>query len=81
VLLFLHEGASGRDRVGRTYFLQAMDMFRRLGFDQYRSRPYDCEESDLARQSWTAVTVAVWGIFCVEKFALPFQTSSFGIYH
>ena len=71
VLLFLHEGVSGRDRIGRTYYLQAMDMWRRLGFHQYKSRPYDCEESGAARQDWRAKTVAVWGIFCVEKFALP----------
>jgi hypothetical protein len=71
VLLYLHEGVSGRDRIGRSYYLQAMDMFHRLGFDQYRSRPYDCEESDLASQSWRATTVAIWGIFCVEKSALP----------
>ena len=70
MLLFLHEGASGRDRVGRSYYLQAMDMCRRLGFDQYKSRPYDCEQSDMARQSWRATTVAVWGVFCVEKCAV-----------
>ena len=68
VLLFLHEGVSGRDRIGRTYYLQAMDMWRRLGFDQYLARPYDCEGSEIARQSWRATTVVVWGIFCVEKF-------------
>lgn len=68
MVLYLHEGVTGRDRVGRTYYLQAMDMWRRLGFNQYCSRPYDCEESAAARQDWRAKTVAVWGIFCVEKF-------------
>ncbi|KAF7511200.1 hypothetical protein GJ744_005097 [Endocarpon pusillum] len=68
VLLYLHEGVTGRDRIGRTYYLQAMDMWGRLGFDQYCSRPYDCEESAAARQDWRAKTVAVWGIFCVENF-------------
>jgi hypothetical protein len=76
VLLFLHEGSSGRDRIGRTYYLQAMDMWRRLGLDGYKSRPYDCEESDPARQNWRATTVAVWGIFCVEKFTLPVAVCS-----
>ncbi len=71
MLLYIHEGVSGRDRIGRTYYLQAMDMWRRLGFDQYKSRPYDCEESGLAREGWRATTVAAWGIFCVEKFVLP----------
>ena len=70
VLLFLHESVSGRDRIGRSYYLQAMDMFHRLGFDQYQSRPYDCDEFDLARRNWRATTVAIWGIFCVEKSAL-----------
>jgi hypothetical protein len=71
VMLFLHEALCGRDRIGRTYYLQAMDMWRRLGFDKYQSRPYDCEESELARQDWRGTTVAVWGIFCAEKFAIP----------
>lgn len=70
VLLFLHECVSGRDRIGRTYYLLAMDMWRRLGFNQSKSRPYECEESGLARQDWRAMTVAVWGIFCVEKCVL-----------
>lgn len=68
VLLFLHEGVSARDRIGRTYYLQAMDMWRRLGFHQYRERPYECEGSEIARDSWRATTVAVWGIFCAEKY-------------
>jgi hypothetical protein len=70
VLLFLHECVSGRDRIGRTYYLLAMDMWRRLGFNQYNARPYDCEESHIARQDWTAKTVTVWGIFCVEQCVL-----------
>jgi hypothetical protein len=71
VLLFLHECVSGRDRIGRTYHLMAMDMWRRLGFDQYNARPYDCEDSHVARQDWTAKTVTVWGIFCVEQYVPP----------
>lgn len=76
VILYLHEGLCGRDRVGRAYYLQAMDMWRRLGFDKYIARPYDCEDSELARQDWRATTVAVWGIFCVEKYACLFPISS-----
>lgn len=79
VLLYLREALSGRDRIGRTYYLQAMDMWRRLGFDQYKARPYDCEESGVARGDWRARTVAAWGIFCVEKSALsalPYLLSS-----
>ena len=71
VLLFLHECVTGRDRVGRTYHLLAMDMWRRLGFDRYNARPYNCEESHVARQDWTAKTVTVWGIFCVEQYVSP----------
>lgn len=74
VLLYLHEGITGRDRIGRSYYLQAMDMFHRLGFDQYQSRPYDCEEHENARQSWRATTVVVWGVFCVEKLGPPLSS-------
>jgi hypothetical protein len=78
VVLCLHEAASGRDRIGRVYHLQMMDLWHRLGFDCEKSRPYDCEESELARSNWRATTLAAWGIFCTQKLVftnLPFAVS------
>lgn len=71
LLLFQTEASRGRDRMGRVYYYQAMDMYRRLGFAGPQSRPAGSNESDDIQQGWRAKTTIIWGIFCVDRFALP----------
>ncbi|KAI1607827.1 hypothetical protein EDD36DRAFT_118270 [Exophiala viscosa] len=54
----------GQDRVGRSLRFQAVDMYRRLGYDQEQPRPRGCDTSENVQQDWRALTRIIWAVFC-----------------
>ncbi len=78
-LLVMHsvECDRGQDRVGRSLRLQAVDMYKRLGYDQEQPRPKGCDTSEDVQQDWRALTRIIWAIFChdgsvsLRRAALP----------
>lgn len=66
---------SGKDRVGRTYHFQAMDMYRRLGYALKQPRPVGCETSENIQQEGRALTRIIWAIFCHDGLVLTAPSS------
>lgn len=65
-LLVMHsiECNRGKDRLGRVFHHQAVDMYRRLGYASEQPRPVSCDTSETIQQEWRALTRIIWATFC-----------------
>ncbi len=84
-LLLMHavECDAGRDRQGRTYRYQAMDIYKRLGYASLQTRPSGFQESEDIQQKWRAITRIIWAMYSHDGYvprrsaaALPFLSPS-----
>jgi hypothetical protein len=77
-LLVMHsiECNRGKDRIGRPFHYQAVDMYKRLGYADNQPRPIGCDTSEIIQQEWRAVTRIIWATFCHNGFVSAAPASS-----
>lgn len=78
-LLVMHsiECNRGKDRIGRSFHYQAVDMYKRLGYAGDQPRPIGCDTSETIQQEWRALTRIIWATFCHNGCVIAASASSF----
>jgi hypothetical protein len=78
-LLLMHsvECDAGRDRQGRTYRYQAIDIYKRLGCASLQTRPPGFQESQDIQQEWRAITRIIWAMYCHDGYVSRYYASCF----